>query len=259
MSVKAMGHIWDQELRTPLKFVLLAMGDHADHDGNNIYPSIGLIAKKTGYSERTVQASIRELIDIGLLEFVKTHPKLRTNVYRYTWVNLLHPPEIHEGVRVKSTTFMGESPAPEPLINHQVKPSEEEGDSFPFRTAPPVPHTVYPADPARSILEGVLFPLTPKAVDYFATVAGASLAYGQDETATALKIALADWKETKGSNGRTYNPHNYGWIEWGINYLAAGNKKTWKDPNNGHKKTTPAYTESDRELAARIRAGNVGR
>lgn len=63
MSVKVMGWVWDQDLPQNEKFVLLAYADHADHDGNNIYPSIDLIARKTGYSRRSIQRIVDRLKD----------------------------------------------------------------------------------------------------------------------------------------------------------------------------------------------------
>lgn len=41
--------------------VLLAMADHADHEGKHMYPSLGLIAWKTGYSLRQVRRIVRNL------------------------------------------------------------------------------------------------------------------------------------------------------------------------------------------------------
>lgn len=68
MSVKAIGFVFDLEGLDPTdKFVLLAYVDHADHDGKNIYPAVNKIAKKTGYTRRTVQRSTKELERLGLL------------------------------------------------------------------------------------------------------------------------------------------------------------------------------------------------
>jgi len=61
VSVKIMGQVWDLELPYTEKLVLLAYADHSDHEGRNIYPSVNLIAEKTGYSERHVQRITREL------------------------------------------------------------------------------------------------------------------------------------------------------------------------------------------------------
>jgi hypothetical protein len=67
MSVKVMGFVWDLELQSNLKLVLLAYADHADHDGGSIYPAVGTVARKTGYSEREVQRLTRELETSGRL------------------------------------------------------------------------------------------------------------------------------------------------------------------------------------------------
>lgn len=67
MSVKIMGMVWDSNLPSYEKMVLLAYADHADHDGKNIYPSIGRIAWKTGYKDRRVQQITRTLEKNGIL------------------------------------------------------------------------------------------------------------------------------------------------------------------------------------------------
>lgn len=80
MSVKVMGRVWELELTPAKQIVLLALADHADHDGNNIRPGVPLIAWKTGYSERQVQRIMRELIEEGLLVEVETE-KGKPHVY----------------------------------------------------------------------------------------------------------------------------------------------------------------------------------
>lgn len=67
MSWKISGQVWEIELPANKLIVLLAMADHADHEGNNVYPSVGLIAWKTGYSERQAQRIIKALVADGLL------------------------------------------------------------------------------------------------------------------------------------------------------------------------------------------------
>jgi DNA-binding Lrp family transcriptional regulator len=77
MSAKVMGHVWDLDLPMQEKYVLLAMADHAHHDGSNVFPALDLIAFKTGYSKRTVQRYIRKLEDRGILVRVRepiNHP-----------------------------------------------------------------------------------------------------------------------------------------------------------------------------------------
>jgi hypothetical protein len=67
MSVKVMGWVFDLDIPTREKFVLLAYADHANHDGSSIYPAVETVAKKTGYNERTVQRATQELVKMGIL------------------------------------------------------------------------------------------------------------------------------------------------------------------------------------------------
>jgi hypothetical protein len=67
MSGKVSGWVWDQDLPQNEKYVLLAYADHADHAGNNIYPGIKLIVKKTGYSRRSVQRITQSLLSKGYI------------------------------------------------------------------------------------------------------------------------------------------------------------------------------------------------
>lgn len=67
MSGKVSGWVWDQELPMNEKYVLLAYADHADHDGNNVFPSLGLIARKTSYDKRTIRRITRKLEERGFL------------------------------------------------------------------------------------------------------------------------------------------------------------------------------------------------
>ena len=70
MSAKIMGKVWDLDLPHNKLIVLLAMADHADHLGNNIFPSQGLIAWKTGYSVKQVRRIIQDLVKDQILVIV---------------------------------------------------------------------------------------------------------------------------------------------------------------------------------------------
>ncbi len=136
MSVKIMGLIWDTNLKPTLRYVLLAYADHADHEGKNIYPSTKLLAHKTGYSKRTIQAATRELEGTGWLIPDGTGPR-GTN----RWMIPLYmggagdsPPtngmqETAQGGAgdsrggVNLTAQGGAGDSPEPLKNHPLKAS----------------------------------------------------------------------------------------------------------------------------------------
>lgn len=55
MSVKASAAVWDMDLPPNKKLILLALADHADHEGKNVYPGNDLLVKKTGLCKRQVQ------------------------------------------------------------------------------------------------------------------------------------------------------------------------------------------------------------
>lgn len=62
-----LGHVWDLDLPANKLLVLLALADHADHNGENAYPSADLIAWKTGYSERQVRRILQSLVKDEIL------------------------------------------------------------------------------------------------------------------------------------------------------------------------------------------------
>jgi len=88
MSVKAMADVFEREDidSSTDRFILLALVDHADNAGRNIFPAVATISKKTGYSERTVQYSTSRLVDLGVLVEDGRGPK-GTNRYRYMFSN----------------------------------------------------------------------------------------------------------------------------------------------------------------------------
>jgi DNA-binding MarR family transcriptional regulator len=61
-----MNWAWQQALTPTLKLVLMALADAADKQGV-CWPSISTLAKKCSVSTRTVQRSLRALVDQGLL------------------------------------------------------------------------------------------------------------------------------------------------------------------------------------------------
>ena len=81
MSVKIMGQVWDLDLPHNEQSILLAMADHADHEGNNVYPSNGLVAWKTGLSKDTVRRSKKKLESLKILVLVRATPG-QTKLYR---------------------------------------------------------------------------------------------------------------------------------------------------------------------------------
>lgn len=67
MSIRVMTVVWDSDLETTKKFILLYYADRGSDEGENIWPSVATVAKKTGYSERTVQRVTNAMLREGLL------------------------------------------------------------------------------------------------------------------------------------------------------------------------------------------------
>lgn len=81
MSVKVMAKVWELDLPANKLLVLLAMADHADHDGNNVFPSIDLVSWKTGYSEVQTRRIIHALTKDNLLKVEKKSNGRYPNLY----------------------------------------------------------------------------------------------------------------------------------------------------------------------------------
>lgn len=82
MSVKIMGMVFDANLNTTQKFVLLALADHADSEGGSIFPSVATVAHKCSLSESAVEKAIRALKKQGLLIQVRQGGGNCTNLWR---------------------------------------------------------------------------------------------------------------------------------------------------------------------------------
>jgi DNA-binding MarR family transcriptional regulator len=68
VSAKISGKVWELELKPTEKFVLLALADHADHEGENVHPGNDLLIAKTGLTQQTITAAIAKFIRDGILE-----------------------------------------------------------------------------------------------------------------------------------------------------------------------------------------------
>lgn len=133
MSVKVMGKVWDLDLPHNQLLVLLSLADHADHEGNNVFPSLGLTAWKTGYSTQQIRRIMRELEDAKILIAINKKPG-RKAVYRIdTSAGKQKPEYIYTPSKMsqvsKSNPLHPDTPTPDILpeentgINHHIESS----------------------------------------------------------------------------------------------------------------------------------------
>ena len=67
MSIAVMTAVWQLDLPASDKIVLLALADCANDEGK-CWPGIKTLCMKSSKTERTVQASIRRLVNAGYLD-----------------------------------------------------------------------------------------------------------------------------------------------------------------------------------------------
>ena len=89
MSVRVMAWVWEQELPTTKKMLLLAIADHAGDDGGNAWPSHETLSRKVGVNVRQIRRLLNELKSDGWLEIavnlggvLSTPIDRRPNLYR---------------------------------------------------------------------------------------------------------------------------------------------------------------------------------
>jgi DnaD/phage-associated family protein len=159
MSVKVMGLVWDLEMEPNEKLVLLAYADHASHDGTGIWPAVATIMKKTGYSERSVQAITRSLEEKGLLVEDGSGPK-GTNKWRVG--GAIFAPADSAGVQPTAPGGAENAPvgvqptAPEPSLTIKEPSEKKEEEENIFRVyeseiAPLTPHIADELDEAEKV------------------------------------------------------------------------------------------------------------
>jgi hypothetical protein len=149
MSIKLMTRVWELKLPHDELWVLMALADHADDDGRNCYPSVGYLAWKCGYSERSIQRILRKLEE---KQYIKATSAQHGGIYSTTYQLKLRDAPSKEPYQKKqcgrprktdaNVTPIFEKPvttclkpvtpevktgdvalAPEPSVNHQ-KPKE---------------------------------------------------------------------------------------------------------------------------------------
>lgn len=77
-----MGRVFYTDLPAHLRFTLLALADHANDDGDNVYPGQERLARKVGAAVRTVRDQVHELERLGYLVAVGRQGQHGTTRYR---------------------------------------------------------------------------------------------------------------------------------------------------------------------------------
>lgn len=168
MSIQAVSWVLDySESRLAARLVLTSIANHADKYGKNAWPSVATIAQESRISEREVQRSLPELVNLGELVIEANAGPHGTHFYhlpKMPGVTICHPQGVTSGpIGVTIGRKRGDQLSPEPSFNRPIKqpskskPSAEaknasSGNKPDFQlTAPPEKDTRY-----KSFLE-ILF------------------------------------------------------------------------------------------------------
>lgn len=145
MSVRIMTMCYDARFgSSSRKAVAVALADHADDNGEHVYPSVAALAYKTELAGRTVQRALRDLEEMGLIVVMSgggQGPK-DTREWRFD-------------LGVLGCLIMGDSVSPiDPSKGDTVPPSKGDGvsPSAPLRvTLSPKKGDTVPPEPSGTI------------------------------------------------------------------------------------------------------------
>ena len=90
MSIIATREVWEADLPSTEKFVLLNIADFSNDKTGTAWPAQRTVARKTGLSRQTVNRAIKRLCDKGVLACSSrsAEGKSTSNVYRINIVAL---------------------------------------------------------------------------------------------------------------------------------------------------------------------------
>jgi hypothetical protein len=153
MSVRIMAAIFEHSSLPPMpRFVLLALADHADHDGY-AWPAVERICHKTGLARSSVQRALGVAEEAGELIRTVGGGRSSTSLYRIILGVDNHPADgdkgpqsdtlspreraPHRAERAPESARKGPTVRPESSINHQ-EPRASSGSGNPH-PPPPAP------------------------------------------------------------------------------------------------------------------------
>lgn len=96
MSIKVMNAVWaNAECSGSELLILLALADFADDNGENIYPSMQTLARKSRMSDKQARRVVQNLVKLKLIEIVEAggwqRGRNRANSYRILLENIGTP------------------------------------------------------------------------------------------------------------------------------------------------------------------------
>jgi hypothetical protein len=132
MSAYLMGRAFYTDLPAHLRFLLVALCDHAHDDGTSIKVGQSRLARKTGAAERTVRANLAELRSLGYIERLKRQSSAGVDQYRIVLSMLPTHKDIDDrpadvaGASDQANRRSTAGPTGSPLPPNHKEPSEKD-------------------------------------------------------------------------------------------------------------------------------------
>lgn len=210
------------------KAVLVALADHASHEGKQVFPSVGRIAIKTSYSQRTVRRALATLREMSLIIVERNSTFRQPTEYR---INLTQMQALqarpdnqsrhelpHNPTDLPETTTRPVRDASKLSLTHHKSSQVNQAvaisafyDSHTRAAAGLYSQITGQVSIPSNIADGVLVDL------------GNILDQYHNETGPAIETGkrhFQKWCSTRGKTGKMYSRTNPGWINWWLNELA---------------------------------------
>ena len=131
MSIRIQNHVWQLELPAHVKYVAIALADHAHDDGTEARPSQEYLAVKTGLSVRQIRRCLRELVEMNVIIKAKHGGRNRAVTYAFVLGDISVPQSgSKRGTSVSergtSATVLRDTSVPLTIKNHHLKQSKTE-------------------------------------------------------------------------------------------------------------------------------------
>ena len=189
-----------KEIGTDGLVLLLALRYHSG-ENKMIFPAYTLLEEHTGLNRHRIAKAIRKLEELKIIERQKRFGQ--STIYRLK--NLLSP-----------TSSADSAPSVVPNVHtnktHLTRPIEQEEDK------PATPTTNFKnwqqeIMPLITRVTGLSY-FPSSQMDKQEAIFRLLEDYGLEQTEQAFKKHYQKWVSTPRKNGGTYNPLNFGWIDW---------------------------------------------